>query len=170
MTPTWALDDLAKDEWTAVRLNTALNPSASTSALESLANDSDRHVSRYAKANLQNRKVTSKDLKSSADKGDQDAKAALEKRRQLRHDYCASELGDEATYSQMREYKKSLGEKGNGVRSPDQVRKDFIRRMSPDNYETPQAYQAAKKRIMQMPVDKFDKLLSIIYNKDEEEI
>lgn len=170
MTPTWALDDLAKDKWTAVRLNTALNPSASTSALESLANDSDRHVSRYAKANLQNRKVTSKDLKSSADKGDQDAKAALEKRRQLRHDYCASELGDEATYSQMREYKKSLGEKGNGVRSPDQVRKDFIRRMSPDNYETPQAYQAAKKRIMQMPVDKFDKLLSIIYNKDEEEI
>lgn len=111
----------------------------------------------------------SSELKQMADKGDDVAKLWLEERKKLRHDFCVENIGDEETYQQMKSYKKAIGEKRGYGRSPQQVKDDFIKNMNPSKYGSPEEFQAARKRIQDMPVGKFDKLLGIIFNKDEDD-
>ena len=115
-----------------------------------------------------NQPMKSSDLRKRADKGDNAAKRILDSRKILRHDFCVDAIGDEETYEQMKDYKKAIGEKKGWGRSPQQVKQDFIRGMNPAKYDSPEAFQKAKQRIMQMPTKKFDALLAVVYNKDEE--
>jgi hypothetical protein len=53
------------------------------------------------------------------------------------------------------------------VRNQTKLKKDFLANMDRSNYDTPQEFEAAKKRISQMSPNEFGKVLAAI-NEDEE--
>lgn len=162
------LDFLGESDDKDIVQNVVRNPMTSSDTLNKIK-DRDSFWKDQVDSILEKRKTSSSELKQQADAGDDISKEWLEKRKKLRHDFCAGQLGDEETYQQMKSYKKSIGEKRGYGRSPQQVKDDFVRNMDPSKYGSPEEFQAAKKRIQDMPIGKFDKLLGIIFNKDEED-
>lgn len=71
-------------------------------------------------------------------------------------------------------FKKTLGARGRG-RNPDQLKREFVKRMDPRNYidakgqPDPKAFDQAKKRILNMTVADFAVLLAVI-NSDEDDL
>ncbi|MBP5458956.1 MAG: hypothetical protein J6Y62_02090 [Clostridia bacterium] len=171
------LADLSQDEAGEVRFLVAGNKKTPSSVLTMMAageggSPLQQGIRARAKSTLdqlKKKKTPSSQLKKAAAAGDDASLKALKDRKKLRKDFCMIELEDEETYEQMKGYKKAIGEKQGHGRSPEQVKQDFVKNMDPSKYGSPEAFQAAKKRIQEMPVKKFDALLGIIYNKDEEE-
>jgi hypothetical protein len=80
----------------------------------------------------------------------------------------SDELGE------MMGFKKTLGqrvpESQRGqyyVRNEAKLKSDFIRNMSPANYDSPEAFKAAKERMQKMPAGDFGKLLAAISDEEE---
>ena len=82
--------------------------------------------------------------------------------------------GDEDELQELAGFKKTLGQripqKDVGkyyVRNEQKLKKDFLANMDPSNYANAEAFATAKKRMQDMPVSDFGKLLAAI-NEDEE--
>ena len=74
---------------------------------------------------------------------------------------------------EMMGFKKTLGQrvpeskKGEYyVRNEKKLKSDFLKNMNPSNYDSPEAFKAAKERVKKMPVSDFGKILAAL---DEEE-
>lgn len=74
---------------------------------------------------------------------------------------------------EMMGFKKTLGQRipesqyGQFyVRNEKKLKSDFIKNMNPSNYDSPEAFKAAKERLQKMPVGDFGKILAAI--SDEE--
>lgn len=83
-----------------------------------------------------------------------------------------SEESDEV--AEMMGFKKTLGQrvpeaqKGQYyVRNEAKLRADFLKNMNPSNYDSPEAFKAAKERIKKMPTSDFGKVLAAISEEDE---
>lgn len=169
-TPPKVLDNLSKDKNSTVKRGAIMNPHTPEETIERISEDVNDSLSNLAKDILAKHRMSSRDLKKLADGGDEFSKELLKVHGKIRHDFCLGIVGDESTYSQMKDYKKSIGERKGHGRSPEQVKQDFIKNMNPASYPTLESYWEAEKRIQEMPVEKFDRLLGIIFNKDEEEM
>lgn len=82
--------------------------------------------------------------------------------------------GGEDELQELAGFKKTLGQripqKDVGkyyVRNEQKLKKDFLANMDPSNYANAEAFATAKKRMQEMPVSDFGKLLAAI-NEDEE--
>ncbi|MBP5458842.1 MAG: HEAT repeat domain-containing protein [Clostridia bacterium] len=164
-----------KDQPEAVRYTMTMNPNVTVDKLKEWAEAERNHpkssksISDVIDKEIRKRGTSSADLKKAAEEGDDTAKDWLEARKKLRRDFCVGKVGDGETYEQMKSYKKAIGEKKGFGRSPEQVKQDFIKNMSPAKYDSPEAFQKAKERIQKMPVKQFDALLAIVYNQAEDE-
>jgi len=67
---------------------------------------------------------------------------------------------------EMAGFKTTLGQRGKG-RTIDQLKRDFLTNMNPQNYPTPQAFQQAKVRMQRMPAEDFGKILAAIHEEEE---
>jgi len=81
---------------------------------------------------------------------------------------------DSDEMGEMMGFKKTLGEripeadKGKYyVRNEAKLKADFLKNMSPSNYDSPEAFKAAKDRIKAMPTSDFGKVLAAISDEDE---
>jgi len=71
-------------------------------------------------------------------------------------------------------FKKTLGQrvpesqKGDYyVRNEAKLKADFIKNMNPSNYDSPEAFKAAKERLQKMPTADFGKVLAAISEEEE---
>jgi hypothetical protein len=82
---------------------------------------------------------------------------------------------DSTELNEMAGFKKTLGQrvpeadKGKWfVRNESQLKAAFLKNMKPGNYDSPEDFQRAKKRIQEMPVADFGKVLAAINDDDIE--
>lgn len=75
---------------------------------------------------------------------------------------------------EMAGFKRTLGQRVPAgdegqyyVRNQAKLKKDFLARMSPGNYESPEAFKRAKERVQKMDVSDFGKLLAAVSDEDE---
>jgi hypothetical protein len=80
----------------------------------------------------------------------------------------ADELQEMAGFKSTLGQRVPAGEEGDYyVRNKAKLKKDFLAKMSAANYDSPEAFAAAKKRIQAMPVSDFGKVLAAISDEDE---
>lgn len=90
----------------------------------------------------------------------------------------SNELKDEEeTLNSLSDFKKTLGqrvpEKDIGkyyVRNEKKLKADFLKNMDRSKYDSKEAFEAAKKKIQDMPVGDFGKILAAIDPEDEESV
>jgi hypothetical protein len=82
--------------------------------------------------------------------------------------------GDEDELGELAGFKKTLGQrvpqKDVGtyyVRNGQKLKKDFLANMDPSNYKNAEAFASAKKRMQEMPVGDFVKILAAINDEEE---
>ena len=82
--------------------------------------------------------------------------------------------GDEDELQELAAFKKTIGqrvpeERKRWVRSEAKLKRDFLTKMNPANYESREAFDRAKERIQKMSVSDFGKILAAIMSEDEDE-
>jgi hypothetical protein len=99
---------------------------------------------------------------------------SVAKVKKVLEDHNLTDESDEL--QEMAGFKRTLGQrvpeskKGQFyVRNEAKLKKDFIANMSPDNYDSQDAFKAAKKRMQDMPVSDFGKILAAISDEDTED-
>ena len=185
-TPKKLLESLAKDGQRIVRAAVARNKKVSIKLLKQLSEDKSFLVKREV---VRNSKTPIGDLKKiyhSIGKAigqapsivKEEAKKKIKERlprfskdinpKQLKK--SVAKLGDEEeeVLESLGNFKKTLGPRGQG-RNEAQLKVDFIKNMSPTNYENQEAFNRAKERVSKMSVADFAIMLNSILIDEEEE-
>lgn len=99
---------------------------------------------------------------------------SLAKVKKVLEDHNLTDESDEL--QEMAGFKRTLGQrvpeskKGQFyVRNEAKLKKDFIANMNPENYDSKDAFDAAKKRMQAMPVSDFGKILAAVSDEDTED-
>lgn len=128
--------------------------------------EADRHLHTYKKD------TTKKNVKQNLHEKSKVNKQSISKVTNILKSNGIGE--DDDSIKELSGFKKTLGQripqKDIGkwyVRNENKLKSDFVKNMNPENYGSSEAFQNAKKRIMDMPVADFGKILAAIESEEE---